>query len=135
MLDLPASRPKAIGVVLLAAIFVAAGVNHFVMPAVYLAMMPAYLPAHLELVYLSGAFEVLGGVAVLLPRLRRAAGWGLIALLGAVFPANVNMAVHPESFPGLPPLALWVRLPFQGLLIGWVLWATQPSREVPTSPL
>ena len=113
----------------LAVVFIAAGVNHFVMPTLYVAMMPAYLPAHLELVYLSGFFEMLGGAAVLSSNLRRAAGWGLIALLVAVLPANVNMAVHPESFPGLSPLALWVRLPIQGLLIVWVAWATGPNRE------
>jgi uncharacterized membrane protein len=129
MLQLPAYPPRAASLILLAVVFVAAGLNHFIMPELYVRMMPAYLPAHLELVYLSGLFEVLGGAAVVLPRLRSVAGWGLVVLLVAVFPANLHMAFRAESFPGLPPLALWGRLPIQGVLIAWAWWATRPDRE------
>ena len=109
---------------LLAAFFIAAGANHFRDPGFYLPTIPAWLPWHQELVDLSGAAEIIGGIAVLTPKTRRAAGWGLIALLIAVFPANVNMAVtqaQPSDRPLLQWL-LWLRLPVQALLIAWVWW-------------
>jgi uncharacterized membrane protein len=108
--------------ILLALFFVAAGAMHFLSPEPYLHIMPAYLPAPLLLVYLSGVGEIAGGVGVLVPGLRRIAGYGLIALLIAVFPANVNMALNHISLSGLtlPVWLLWLRLPLQALLIAWV---------------
>jgi uncharacterized membrane protein len=114
---------------LLAVLFVAAGINHFVHPAFYLKMMPPYLPWHLALVYLSGAFEFLLGALVLFPRFTRLAGWGLVALLIAVFPANLYMAQNPHLFPNLSPTGLWIRLPFQLVLIWWAWWATKPDGD------
>ena len=109
--------------VLLGVTFIAAGLLHFVRPRMYEAIMPRYLPAHRELVYASGMAELAGGVGVLHPRTRRAAGWWLIATLLAIFPANVEMAVHAERFQRFPPAALWARLPLQGVLIAWA-WLT-----------
>ena len=106
-------------------LFVAAGVNHFVDPTTYLRMMPGSLPFPLTLGYLSGIGEVVGGIGVLSTRWRAAAGWGLIALLVAVFPANVHMALHPELFPSISPM--WGRLPLQLVLIAWVWWVTRPA--------
>jgi uncharacterized membrane protein len=102
--------------------FVAAGALHFTHTRVYVRIMPPYVPAHREMVLLSGAAEIAGGLALLHPRTRRAGGWWLIATLLAVFPANVHMALHPEQFPGIPGgrAALWARLPFQGAFIAWV---------------
>lgn len=100
---------------------VAMGVLHLVRPRPFVAVMPAYLPEPATLVAISGVAEVAGGVGLLLPRTRRAAGWGLAALYVAVFPANVDMALHPSM--GLPPWLLWARLPFQIPLIMWALWA------------
>jgi uncharacterized membrane protein len=108
---------------LLGLTFIATGVLHFVKPRMYEAIMPHYLPAHRELVYASGVAEIAGGAGVLHPRTRRVAGWWLIATLLAVFPANVEMAVHAERFKRFPPAALWARLPVQGVLIAWA-WAT-----------
>ena len=107
---------------LLALFFMAAGTMHFLSPEPYLHIMPPYLPHHLLLVYLSGIGEIAGGVGVLVTGLRRIAGYGLIALLIAVFPANVNMAVNHISLSGLtlPSWLLWLRLPVQALLIAWV---------------
>lgn len=118
------SKLKKCSVVLLSVLFVAAGGNHFVSPDVYRKIMPDYLPYPLALVYVSGFFEILGGVAVAVPILRTVAGWGLIALLIAVFPANLNMVIHAEDFPAIPFWALVLRLPLQGLLIAWVWWTT-----------
>jgi uncharacterized membrane protein len=91
--------------------------------------MPPYLPAHRDLVALSGAFEVLGGLGVLPRATRAAAGWGLMALLVAVYPANLHMALHPERFPSLPVVALYARLPLQFVFIAWAYWATRPEQR------
>ena len=104
---------------LLAVIMVAAGVYHFVNPQVYVSIMPKYLPWHLPLVYISGVLEILFG-AGLLTGYSSLAAWGLIALLIAVFPANLNMALHPELAPQISSVLLWLRLPLQAVLIWWV---------------
>src|SRR5262245_43713171 len=110
---------------LLAALFLVAGVLHFARPEPFVRSVPPYLPWHRELVYVSGAFEILLGGLVLVPRCTAVAAWGLVALLVAVFPANVHMALHPELFPAFSPAALWARLPVQGLLIAWAYWFTR----------
>ena len=105
---------------------VASGIGHFAITGVYAAMIPAGWPAPRLLVWLSGAAELAGGIGLVVPwpRLRRAAAWGIIALLVAVFPANINMAVNHISPPGLHAsnAALWARLPFQALFIAWAWW-------------
>lgn len=113
----------------LTVVMVAAGANHFIHPAPYLGMMPAELPVstHAPLVYISGVFEILGGLGLILPATRRLAAWGLIALLVAVFPANVNMAVNqlPLGDTVVPGWALWARLPLQAVAIAWAWWFTR----------
>jgi len=119
--DISPKKPApSIQLWVLAAFFIAAGANHFANPAPYLAMIPDYLPAPGELVWISGAAEVLGGLGVLYPGTRVLAGWGLILLLLAVFPANLNAAMHGWSGMTLPPWILWLRLPFQPVLLWWV---------------
>lgn len=100
---------------------VGAGLNHFRSAGVYVGMMPSWLPAHEALVYISGVFEILGGLGLILPATRRFAAYGLIALLVAVFPANLNMALNhlPLGDTPVPDWALWARLPLQGVLIAW----------------
>jgi uncharacterized membrane protein len=100
--------------------FIATGALHFVRPRMYEAIVPEYLPAHRELVYASGVAELLGGAGVLSERTSRPAGWWLILTLLAVFPANVEMAVHAERFRRIPEPLLWARLPLQAALIAWV---------------
>jgi uncharacterized membrane protein len=107
---------------LLAVAMVAVGVLHFVAPEGFVRIVPAMLPAPLALVYVSGALEIAGGVGLLVRPLRRVAAYGLIALYVAVFPANVNMAIHRIPLSGTtPPPAwiLWLRLPFQAVFIAW----------------
>lgn len=107
---------------LLALLFIAAGIAHFRKPRFYERMMPTYLPRHRELVLWSGVAEIAGGLGLLIPRLRRTAGRGLVALLWAVFPANLEMlrqAYERGSSPGWRT-ALWLRLPLQGWLARWV---------------
>ncbi len=109
---------------LIGLIFIAGGTLHFKNSSMYQSIMPPFLPAHHELVLVSGFFEILGGLGAMLPQTRKAAGYGLIALLVAVFPANVYMAVDTEKFGKVAPA--WVfygRLPLQFLLIWWVYTA------------
>ena len=108
-------------------VFVLAGINHFLNPDFYLKIMPPYLPWHLFLVYLSGIFEILLGALLLIPKFSRLAAWGLIALLIAVFPANIYMAMNTKLFPELNSLLIWVRLPLQFLLIVWAFWFTKSA--------
>jgi len=108
-----------IGRGLLAVLFVGSGVWHFLHTGTYVATMPAYLPSHTLLVQISGLAEILGGVGLLVPQTRRAAAWGIIALLVAVWPANINMAIHHAQFSGMPVWALWARVPLQVPLIWW----------------
>jgi uncharacterized membrane protein len=110
---------------------ITAGVMHFLSPDPFIRIVPAWLPAPRALVYVSGVFEILGGVGLLIPPVRRAAGIGLIALFIAVLPANVNMAIHRISLDDGPPppdFALWLRLPLQGLLIAWAYFVAFERR-------
>jgi uncharacterized membrane protein len=90
-------------------------------------MMPPWLPWPAALIAVSGACEILGGIGILVPGTRRAAAWGLVALLAAVFPANLHVALMGRM-PGFSfsPAALWLRLPFQPVLAAAVIWAAIP---------
>lgn len=107
---------------IVAVVFVIAGVLHFVIPRFYLAMMPPWLPAHLFLVQLSGVAEIALGLGVLVDRTRVMAGWGLIALLVAVFPANVQMLLNAldAHASAVWLTALVLRLPLQWVIGRWV---------------
>jgi len=113
--------------VLLALFMITAGVLHFVTPAPFVKIVPPQLPYPLELVYISGFFEILGGIGLLIPLVSVAAAWGLIALFIAVFPANINMAVNNIKLEGIPhsPALYWARLPLQAVLIAWAWWYTR----------
>lgn len=117
--------------VLLAATFTYTGVMHFVRPKMYEAIMPPQLPAHKELVAISGVVEIVGGLSVLPARTRRLARWFNLGWLAAVFPANVYMALHPDEVAErgvpadrIPRALLYLRLPIQGLFALWVWRAT-----------
>ena len=107
----------------LAIFFVAAGALHFIVPAHYVAIVPSYLSAPRALVALSGVAEIAGGVGLLIPRLRQVAGVGLMLLLVAVFPANIEMLrqARARSGPSWVEAVLWLRLPLQVLLL-WLAW-------------
>jgi uncharacterized membrane protein len=107
--------------IVLALLFIAAGIGHLVQPKFFANIMPAYIPTalHLPAVYLSGIFEIVFGVMLLFPQTSSIATWGLMGLLIAVFPANVNLALNPGLTPGFPGWAHWLRLPLQPVLIWW----------------
>jgi uncharacterized membrane protein len=120
------ARTKEILKWLYGALFALAGANHFAHTDFYVSIMPPYLPWHAALVYASGACEVALGLLLLFRRTERLAAWGMIALIVAVTPANVHMALHAELYPGFSATALWVRLPLQVVLIAWAYWYTRP---------
>lgn len=115
-----------------AVFFMVAGTFHFLKPELYVQIVPPYFPAPQLLVAISGIAEIAGGVGLLIPGLRRAAGWGLVALLIAVFPANVYMVQHLEQFH-FAPWILWLRLPFQAVFIAWV-WFVAIQRSYRDEP-
>ena len=111
--------------------FLFTGVSHFTNPARFVAMMPPFIPAHDAMVAVSGVAELAGAVGLMIPATRRAAGIGLIALLLAIFPANIYVAVAGKTVAGMPDAAwyYWVRLPFQLVYIAWIRWcAVQQPR-------
>ncbi|MBA3444281.1 MAG: DoxX family membrane protein [Gemmatimonadales bacterium] len=111
-------------------LFICTGTLHFVAPAYLITIVPSYLPAPGVLVALSGVAEIAGGVGVMIPRTQRVAAIGLVLLLVAVFPANVEMLrlARGRGGPAWVEAVLWLRLPLQALLIWWAWLFTQPSR-------
>ncbi|CAI8262553.1 MAG: Uncharacterised protein [Porticoccaceae bacterium UBA1117] len=134
LLKLPSSWVHLVLLIALSLLFINIGIDHFVNPDFYRNIMPAYLPMHTEAIYISGFFEILGGVAILFPKLRSMAGWGLVLLLIVVFPVNIHMAVNPNLFPDIPLSFLYIRLVLQFIIIYWTYFATQlpPQKDVLT---
>ena len=126
-LMLPEGIWKKIVLIGLAAFFINVGIDHFLNPDFYLSIMPPAFPLHIEAVYISGVFEILGGIGVLIPKFRRFSGWGLVALLIAVYPANIYMAISPDTFPDIPVSALYFRLVLQFIFFYWAYSVTRPS--------
>jgi len=117
---------KAISRLILAALMVGAGVMHFLNPSFFVKIVPPYLSFHRELVAVSGAIEILLGVLLIISNTSRLAAWGVIALLIAVFPANIYVFQHQEIVPASPLIHL-IRLLLQGVLILWAYWHTRPA--------
>ena len=102
------------------------GVGHFVATDFFAGIVPPWIPADARLlVYLSGAFEILGAVGILIPEVRQRAGNGLFLLTLCVTPANVHMTLNPELYPDFPPAALWARLVIQVALLACIWWSTR----------
>ncbi len=121
----------------MAILYVIAGVMHFLVPELYVQIVPPFLPGRLALVYLSGIAEIALGLGLLHPRTRRLSAWGIIALLIVIFPANVYMATSGVVIDGSPgggdpsELVRWGRLPMQVVLIAWAWWYTRPPSDEP----
>jgi len=124
------SHFKAISKYLLAILMIVAGIMHFANPAFFLKIMPPYLPLHKELVLVSGVFEFLLGVLLLVPNCSRMAAWGIVALLISVFPANVYLYQHQDILPA-SPIVHFLRLPLQGVFILWAYWHTRLVKRNP----
>ena len=126
-------RIKEILRVVLAVAIITVGITHFTHSAQFVRIVPPQLPDPLALVYISGVFEILGGIGLLIPIVSVAAAWGLIALFIAVFPANINQAINSIPIDGIPhhPMLYWFRLPFQAVLIAWAWWYTRKPENQP----
>ena len=114
---------KSFLIIISSIFYVIVGIKHFIEPEYFLSIVPPYLPYHLELVYVSGLFEVLFGILILLPKYRYYGAIGLILLLIAVFPANLYLAqneIAQEAIGATQEIATW-RLPIQGILI-WIAY-------------
>jgi uncharacterized membrane protein len=114
---------------LMAVLYVAAGVNHFLNPAFYVNLMPPWLPAHLFLVHLSGVAEIALGLGLFIPVLRAAAAWGIIAMLAAFMPVHLHMLANAADYPEAPYWGLVLRIPLQGLLAAWAWAYTRPAPQ------
>ncbi|GAC1659080.1 MAG: DoxX family protein [Gemmatimonadaceae bacterium] len=129
----PFSGARRASIGTLATFFVCAGVFHFIRLADYVNVVPEWLPQPRVLVYASGLCEIAGGLGLLTSRTRSAAAWGLMALLVAVFPANIQMLVAALGTGrwGMEPFLLALRLPAQPLLIAWVWVAAGRRKPMP----
>ena len=114
---------KSFLIIISSIFYVIVGIKHFIEPEYFLSIVPPYLPYHLELVYISGLFEILFGLLILFPKYRYYGAIGLILLLLAVFPANIYLAQSKgvqEAIGATQEIATW-RLPIQGVLI-WIAY-------------
>ena len=126
------NRVKIFSIYAMSAGLMYIGMNHFIDTEFFLNIMPPYLPWHLELVYLSGVFEIFLGALLLVKKYRFYAGWGLIFLFIAVYPANIYLAFNevPQNALDISPfVASWVRLPIQFILIAMAYWYTKPNKQ------
>jgi uncharacterized membrane protein len=128
-------RAKSVTRVVVALAMVGVGVTHFTNTHWFEQIVPPFLPNPRLLVQLSGVFEMLGGLGVLVPPTRKLAGIGLVLLYVAVFPANIYMAIEPVAVDGVVPdrWLVWARLPFQFLFMWLAWWCTRPPNEPTTS--
>lgn len=118
--------------VVMAIAIITVGIAHFTHADQFARIVPPLFVYRYAMVYISGVFEILGGIGLLIPFVSVAAAWGLIALFIAVFPANIYQAIYSIPIDGIPnyPLLYWFRLPFQAVLIAWAWWYTrQPDRQ------
>ena len=116
---------KPLSIIVMSWFYISAGLLHFTNTNWFLQIVPPYLPLKLELVYVSGFFEIIFGLMLLLPSWRYYAGWGLVLLLIAVYPANIYLAQTNGAAMNTSALVAWGRLPFQFLFIGIAYWHTK----------
>ena len=116
---------KLISIYIMSLFYVFSGIKHFTNPSWYMKIMPPYLPLHKELVYISGAFEIILGLMLLLDKTRFVGAWGLILLLIAIFPANLYLAQTNGAVLNISPTLAWGRLPFQTIFILIAYWHTK----------
>ena len=131
LLRLPHKWSRIISLLCLSIFFCLIGFDHFINPNFYFNIMPQEWPYKLEAVYISGFFEIIGGISILNFKLRKLAGWGLIALLIAVYPANIHMAVNYQLFPHISLVMLYFRLALQFVFVYWVFNVTLLKRNGP----
>lgn len=125
-------RIKLLSIYIMGVSYIAVGITHFVNPDFFLAIMPPFLPFHLELVYISGFIEILLGILLMIPKSRKIASWGLILLLLAVYPANIYLAFNKDAQEALNIssfAASWIRLPMQFIFLAVAYWHTKENHK------
>jgi uncharacterized membrane protein len=121
---------KNVGLAFVFLFFMGGGIAHFMRTDFFVAIMPPYIGYHREIVYISGVFEILGAIGILIPALRQWAGNGLLLLVVLVSPANIHMWLHPDLFPDVPQAFLSIRLVAQVALLALIWWCTRtPGRN------
>ena len=113
---------KTVSIVIMSLFYIVAGINHFINPDWFVRIVPPILPFKAALVYVSGVFEIVLGSLLIFPKTRFIAGWGLILLLLAVYPANIYVALSNGKAMNITPMMAWGRLPFQFVFIGLAYW-------------
>ena len=116
---------KSATVYIMGLFYIAAGVKHFQDSVWFIRIVPPILPYKMALVYISGFFEIFFGILLMIEKTRSIAGWGLILLLIAVYPANIYLALTNGAAMDTTPIIAWGRLPFQFLFIGLAYWHTK----------
>ena len=116
------SKIKTISIIIMTLFYIGAGINHFINPDWFVRIVPPILPFKITIVYISGIFEVILGCLLIFPKTRFIAGWGLILLLLAVYPANIYVALTNGKAMDTTPMIAWARLPFQFVFIGLAYW-------------
>ena len=116
------SKIKTVSIVIMSLFYIVAGINHFINPDWFVRIVPPILPFKAALVYVSGVFEIVLGSLLIFPRTRFIAGWGLILLLLAVYPANIYVALSNGKAMNITPVMAWGSLPFQFVFIGLAYW-------------
>ena len=116
------SKIKTISIIIMSLFYIGAGINHFINPDWFVRIVPPILPFKITIVYISGIFEVILGCLLIFPKTRFIAGWGLILLLLAVYPANIYVALTNGKAMDTTPMIAWIRLPFQFVFIGLAYW-------------
>ena len=116
---------KIVGLGIVFIWFAVGGIFHFITPETFVRIVPPYIPFAVAVVYISGCFELLGAIGILLPKWRSKAGLGLFILTICVTPANVYMWMHPDLFPTISETVLLLRLPLQVALLACIWWSTR----------
>ena len=116
---------KYFSLIVMGVFYISIGISHFTSPIWYVQIVPPYLPYKLELVYISGLFEILFGGMLFFKKTRFLAGWGLILLLIAVYPANIYLAQTNGAVMNTTPLIAWGRLPVQFIFVGLAYWQSK----------
>lgn len=118
---------------LMALLYIAAGVNHFINPDFYIRIMPPYIPWHGFMVAASGVAEIALGVGLLIPATRALAAWGIVAMLLVFMVVHLHMLFNPQDYANVSVYALLARVLFQFPLILWAWWYTRPDAKVATA--
>ena len=116
------SKIKTLSIIIMSLFYIGVGTNHIINPNWFVRIIPPILPFKIAIVYISGIFEIILGSLLIIPKTRYIAGWGLIILLLAVYPANIYVALTNGEAMDITPLIAWGRLPFQFVLIGLAYW-------------